>query len=69
MHAEYQSSGNSFDFEIFERSIKMMDFAHLSWSNKYGTDTDLDWAGSKTKWRSTTRYCTLVSGNLVSWNN
>ena len=31
--------------------------------------TIADWPGSKTDGRSTTCYCTLVGGNLVSWNS
>ena len=31
--------------------------------------TDVDWAGSLTDQRSTTGYCTLVWGNLVTWRS
>ena len=31
--------------------------------------TDADWAGSVTARRSTTRYCFLVGGNLVTWRS
>ena len=30
--------------------------------------TDVDWAGSLMDRKSTTGYCTMVGGNLVSWN-
>ena len=33
------------------------------------TFTDPDWAGSKTNRRSTTGYCALDGGNLVSWKS
>ena len=31
--------------------------------------TNADWVGSQTDWKSTTGYCTLVGGNLVSWKS
>eukprot|EP00257_Ricinus_communis_P027384 XP_025014798.1 uncharacterized protein LOC112536351 [Ricinus communis] len=31
--------------------------------------TDADWAGSITDRRSTSRYCTFVWGNLVTWRS
>lgn len=31
--------------------------------------SDADWAGSQTDRRSTTGYCSLVWGNLVTWRN
>ena len=31
--------------------------------------TDADWAGSITDRRSTSRYCTFVGGNLVTWRS
>jgi hypothetical protein len=30
---------------------------------------DADWVGSVTDHRSTSGYCTLVGGNLVTWHN
>lgn len=30
---------------------------------------DVDWAGSAYDRKSTTRYCTFVGGNLVSWKS
>ncbi|GMP37194.1 hypothetical protein CsSME_00008994 [Camellia sinensis var. sinensis] len=31
--------------------------------------TDVDWTRSVTDRRSTSRYCTFVGGNLVTWRN
>lgn len=31
--------------------------------------TDADWVGLKSDWRSTTSYCTIVGGNLLSWKS
>ena len=31
--------------------------------------SDVDWAGSPTNRRSTSRYCVFIRGNLISWKS
>jgi hypothetical protein len=33
----------------------------------YSDDSDADWAGSPADGRSTSWYCFLIGGNLISW--